>query len=84
MLDRDIEVLFDDRSKERAGVKFKDADLLGIPFRVIIGDKTIENNEVEFKTRNGNIKKNIPIEGLIETLSTYIKDAILTERLDNK
>ncbi len=44
-----VEVLIDDRS-ERAGVKLKDADLIGIPYRITVG-KTIKDNLVEFKNR---------------------------------
>lgn len=44
------EVLMDDRD-ERAGVKFKDADLIGIPIRVTVGEKTLANNIVEVKLR---------------------------------
>jgi len=44
------EVLMDDRD-ERAGVKFKDADLIGIPIRVIVGEKTLAKNMVEVKLR---------------------------------
>ena len=44
-----IEVLFDDRDDTRAGEKFADADLLGIPYRVIVSEKTAENNSAEIK-----------------------------------
>jgi prolyl-tRNA synthetase len=47
---RGIEVIIDDRD-ERAGVKFKDADLIGIPVRITIGAKSLQNNEVEIKKR---------------------------------
>jgi prolyl-tRNA synthetase len=47
-----IDVLIDDRD-ERAGIKFKDADLIGIPYRVTIGEKNLANGNVELKTRNG-------------------------------
>ena len=40
------EVIFDDRN-ERAGVKFKDADLLGIPLRITVGDKSLAKGELE-------------------------------------
>jgi prolyl-tRNA synthetase len=46
-----IEVLFDDRD-ERAGVKFNDADLLGAPWRVAVGDRGLQNGLVEVKARN--------------------------------
>ncbi len=46
-----IEVLYDDRD-ERAGVKFKDADLIGIPFRIAVGKKGVAEGIVELKRRN--------------------------------
>jgi prolyl-tRNA synthetase len=46
-----LEVLFDDR-KESPGVKFNDADLLGIPIRVTISPRTLETNSVEIKRRS--------------------------------
>ncbi|MCD7880000.1 MAG: proline--tRNA ligase [Candidatus Gastranaerophilales bacterium] len=49
LLEHNVEVLIDDRA-ERAGVKLKDADLIGIPFRITVG-KTITDNLVEFKNR---------------------------------
>jgi len=49
--EKGIEVLFDDRD-ERAGVKFKDADLLGIPLQIIIGKNTLKNNTIEIKIRS--------------------------------
>lgn len=45
-----IDVLIDDRD-ERAGIKFKDADLIGIPYRIVIGEKNLVNGDVEFKAR---------------------------------
>jgi prolyl-tRNA synthetase len=45
-----ISVLFDDRD-ERAGVKFNDADLIGCPLRVTVGERGLQNNSVEVKER---------------------------------
>lgn len=45
-----LDVLIDDRD-ERAGLKFKDADLIGIPYRIVVGEKGLLNNTVEFKHR---------------------------------
>lgn len=45
-----VDALLDDR-KERAGVKFKDADLIGYPLRITVGPKTIEENKIEVKVR---------------------------------
>ncbi len=50
LVGKGIDVLIDDRD-ERAGVKFKDADLVGIPIRLTIGDKALELGGVEYKTR---------------------------------
>jgi len=51
-LGSDLEVLLDDRD-ERAGVKFKDADLIGIPVRVTIGERNLKQGKVEIKERRG-------------------------------
>jgi prolyl-tRNA synthetase len=45
-----VDVLIDDRD-ERPGVKFKDADLIGVPLRITIGDKALEQGGVEYKAR---------------------------------
>ncbi|GAB5495425.1 MAG: proline--tRNA ligase [Phycisphaerales bacterium] len=50
LADEGVDVLIDDR-KDRPGVKFKDADLIGIPVRLTIGDKALEQDSVEFKLR---------------------------------
>ena len=47
-----LDVLYDDR-EERAGVKFKDADLLGIPLRLAVGKKGLAEGKVEWKLRRG-------------------------------
>ncbi|MEK6635846.1 MAG: proline--tRNA ligase [Planctomycetota bacterium] len=72
-----IEVLFDDRDL-RPGVKFKDADLIGVPIKIIVGKKFTETKELEIKLRKSgeiflvrpeNIKSKI--KELFETLSKY-------------
>ena len=45
-----VEVLYDDR-EETPGVKFKDADLIGIPLRITLGEKNLKNGQVEIKVR---------------------------------
>lgn len=67
-----IDVLLDDR-KERAGVLFADNDLLGIPHRIVIGDKLLEKNEVEYKNRADKDATTISSE----QLSFFLKDIIL-------
>ncbi len=46
-----VETLFDDRSNVTAGFKFKDADLLGMPLQVVVGEKGLKTGQVEIKTR---------------------------------
>lgn len=53
LVEEGVEVLYDDRG-EKAGFMFNDADLIGIPLRLIISPKTVANNQLEFKTRTGN------------------------------
>ena len=58
-----LEVLVDDR-EERPGVKFKDADLLGVPLRLTIGKKSLENGGVELKLRRNKDQKQTEIVAL--------------------
>ena len=60
-----IDVLLDDRN-DRAGVKFKDAELIGIPFQIIIGRDSV-NKEVELLSRTNNTKFKISTDKLLET-----------------
>ncbi|MEK7088196.1 MAG: His/Gly/Thr/Pro-type tRNA ligase C-terminal domain-containing protein, partial [Patescibacteria group bacterium] len=53
LVKKGIEVLFDDRDL-RAGEKFADADLLGIPLRAVISEKTLKENKIEIKNRTAN------------------------------
>ncbi|MBD2346349.1 proline--tRNA ligase [Anabaena subtropica] len=69
-----IETLLDDRN-ERAGVKFKDADLIGIPYRIVTG-RAITNGKVEVVERATRQSQEIPIDEIITTLKQWIKAAI--------
>ncbi len=66
------EVLFDDR-KESPGVKFNDADLLGIPIRVTISPRTLETNSVEIKKRSEKESELVSLEGVTERLKELIR-----------
>ena len=68
-----LEVLFDDRN-ESPGVKFNDADLLGIPIRVTISPRTLEKNSVEIKKRSEKQSQLVPIEGIAERLKELVRD----------
>lgn len=60
-----IEVLFDDR-KERPGVMFTDAELIGIPHTIVIGERNLDNGEVEYKHRSGGDKVMVKVNNIIE------------------
>ena len=66
-----IDVLLDDRD-DRAGVKFKDAELIGIPFQVIIGRDSIKK-QVELICRTNNTKFKISVDKLLETYNSESK-----------
>ncbi len=62
-----ISVLFDERD-ERAGVKFNDADLIGCPIRVTVGEKALQNGMVELKLRKEKENKLVILEKIIEEI----------------
>lgn len=62
-----VEVLYDDRD-ERAGVKFADAELMGIPFRVVVSDKTLQENSVELSRRETGESEMVPLDKLSQNL----------------
>jgi prolyl-tRNA synthetase len=66
-----IEVLFDDRS-ESAGVKFNDADLIGLPFRITVSPRTLEKDSVEFKKRTEKDSEIIPLKDIIKKVKGLI------------
>jgi prolyl-tRNA synthetase len=59
--------LFDDRD-ERAGVKFNDADLIGCPIRVTVGEKGLKEGKVEVRKRTSKDNQLVPIEEIIPIL----------------
>jgi len=69
-----FEVLLDDR-RERPGVKLKDADLIGIPRQVVIGDRALKEGAVELKARaTGEVEK-IPLDGAAERIAERLREA---------
>jgi len=72
MLDKNLEVLLDNRN-ERAGVKFNDADLIGIPLRITIGEKSLKEGKVEVKVRGSqamvSLRKEEVLEGFLKILA---------------
>jgi prolyl-tRNA synthetase len=71
LLDAGIDVLFDDR-RESPGVKFADADLIGIPWRVTISGRCLKENCVEVKRRSESEKKMIPLDEFMDFVFHYV------------
>ncbi len=65
--------MFDDRDA-RGGVKFKDADLLGIPVRVTIGKKTLAEGKVEFKLRTEADRTTLPLETAAKQTAQTVRE----------
>ena len=75
-----IEVLWDDRD-ERPGVKFKDADLIGVPLRATVGAKGLAGGNVEVKPRSEPDPKNaelVPVAGAVKVLADRVRAALQT------
>ena len=68
LLDKKIEVLFDDRIDITAGAKFADADLIGNPIRLVISKRSIENGGIEFKKRNEEKSEIIPLDKIFSKI----------------
>ena len=73
MRDRKIDVLFDDRA-ESAGVKFKDADLVGVPYRVVVSNRNLKEGVVEIKLRANSDAIKIPVEEIQQFFDNEISD----------
>ncbi|HUF41940.1 MAG TPA: proline--tRNA ligase [Verrucomicrobiae bacterium] len=72
---RGVEVLLDDRD-ERPGVKFKDADLIGIPLRVTIGAKGLEKGTIELRRRQEGDTEEVPFAEVAKKLSGILSAAV--------
>lgn len=66
-----IDVIFDDR-KERPGVMFADMELIGIPHTIVIGDRNLDDNKVEYKQRRDNEKEFIDLAEIVNFLKTKL------------
>ncbi len=67
-----FEVLFDDRDIS-AGVKLKDADLIGLPVQIIVGDRALKNQKIEFKRRLGQEKREIDQGSALLELKQFLE-----------
>jgi prolyl-tRNA synthetase len=73
LLESGFEVLYDDRD-ERAGVKFNDADLIGLPWRITVSRKTLATQSVEIKKRSDETGRLVPLGSLDAILVSLIEE----------
>jgi prolyl-tRNA synthetase len=72
--DAGIDVLFDDRDA-RPGVMFADMELIGIPHRVVIGERGLDQGQVEYRARRDSENRMLPLDGFVE----FVRDVIAGE-----
>ncbi len=80
LLNERIEVIYDDRNV-RAGVIFSDADLLGVPIRVIVSPKNMKDSCVEITTRDKSVQMKVSAADIIKTIKELT--AQLTDKIEN-
>ncbi|MCP3863003.1 MAG: proline--tRNA ligase, partial [Aestuariibacter sp.] len=69
LVDLGIEVLFDDR-KERPGVMFNDMELVGIPHSIVVGERNLDNQQVEYKNRRTGEKTLLDLSDVANFIGT--------------
>ena len=75
LLGAGIEVVLDDRP-ERPGVKFKDADLIGYPLRITVGNQAVRSGELEVKKRSGGEPAFVPADRIVSYVQEIIQEAL--------
>jgi prolyl-tRNA synthetase len=73
LLSAGVDVLFDDRDA-RPGVMFADMELIGIPHRVVIGERGLDNGEVEYRARSESDNQMLPLEDFVDFMRGRIAD----------
>jgi prolyl-tRNA synthetase len=73
--EKGIEVVYDDRNVS-AGVMFSDADLLGVPFRVVVSPRNMKGGIVEIASRDKSLKTSAPLDTAVEEIVTLVKNSV--------
>lgn len=73
---RGIEVIFDDRKKVSPGVKFKDAELIGVPIIAVAGRDTVNNGTIEVRDRNGENNQAVPAESAAQVIADRLESML--------
>jgi len=71
LLENGFDVLYDDRPDAQAGFKFNDADLIGLPLQIVVGERGIKENSVEVKVRKTGERSKVPINQLLEKVKDF-------------
>ncbi|WP_314671912.1 proline--tRNA ligase [Segatella salivae] len=74
MLELGISVKFDDSDNKRPGFKFADYELKGVPVRLVMGGRDLENNTIEIMRRDTLEKENVSFDGIVERVQTLLDD----------
>ena len=74
LCDAGIEVLLDDRN-ERPGILFADADLIGIPHRVVVGEKSLAKGQLEYKSRQANSSEDLAQEAILQEIVARVSSS---------
>ncbi|MDP2632070.1 MAG: aminoacyl--tRNA ligase-related protein [Candidatus Uhrbacteria bacterium] len=74
LLESGVEVLWDDRSDMSPGAKFGDADLIGLPLRLVVSEKTLREDSVEWKERASEEMQLIELDKIKEAVQTWVKE----------
>ena len=77
-----IEVIYDDRKGIRPGAMFADADLIGVPVRVVVSPKNLKENLCEISTRDKSVQKKVAVEDTYQTIIDLVNQ-LKQELLDN-
>jgi len=68
-----VEVLWDDRADSRAGEKFADADLIGLPLRLVVSDKTLKEDSIEWKERHESDARLVKIDDIVAQTKEWLE-----------
>lgn len=74
LIENNVEVLIDDRENITAGVKFSEADLIGMPLRIVISPRGLEQNEIELTSRKTKEVRKIKVENCLEEILKILKE----------
>ena len=70
---RGVAVLLDDRKKVSPGVKFAEADLRGMPLRVVVSDRGVKDGSVELKRRTGGDPWTVPLDEAVDAIVAEVR-----------